>query len=727
MQYRLSRTIAATALCFAALSASAFGAEPGSGGQQPHPGEKTAAAPAPEKGEVTLETVTVMAGQQQEPPSEQTGDYTVRTSSSATRLEIPLRETPQSVSVVTRPQIEDFKLENVNDVLAAATGVVVEKVETDRTYYSSRGFDITNFQLDGIGIPFSYGNVSGDLDTALYDRVEIIRGANGLLSATGNPSATVNFVRKRPTAEFMANTGVTLGSWDNHRVDADVSGSLTQSGKVRGRFIAMGQQADSYLDRYSHAKTLLYGVIEADLGERTLLTLGHSQQDNKAKSPLWGALPLYFSDGSPTDYDRSTSTAADWSRWNNKNQVSFLELSHRLNDDWTAKAIYTHRKLDSSGKLFYAYGTPDRTTGLGLYSYPSLYDLKDIQNIVDLNVNGAFQLMGRKHELSFGTSWSKDKLSDISHYGAGIGTALPDLATWDGRYPEPTFDAAVNGSAFEEKRTSVYAALRLSLMDKLKLILGASLTDFDRSGTSYSVSKKTSETDITPYVGAVYEITPNSSLYASFATIFNPQSQIDSNGQHLEPLQGKQYEVGVKTDWLNKQLNASAALFRIEQDNAAQAAGFLLGIGTYYQGVDAVSQGVELDLAGNVTKNLHLSAGYTLLSLEDEDGNDARTFIPRQVFRLASTYRLPIHEKLKVGMNLSWQDDIRRDQGGGITTKQSAYALINLMARYDITDKISAAVNLDNVTNKKYLTSLYWSQGYYGAPRSVSVSLNWKF
>ena len=129
----------------------------------------------------------------------------------------------------------------------------------------------------------------------------------------------------------------------------------------------------------------------------------------------------------------------------------------------------------------------------------------------------------------------------------------------------------------------------------------------------------------------------------------------------------------------------------------------------------------------NVTKNLHLSAGYTLLSLEDEDGNDARTFIPRQVFRLASTYRLPIHEKLKVGMNLSWQDDIRRDQGGGITTKQSAYALINLMARYDITDKISAAVNLDNVTNKKYLTSLYWSQGYYGAPRSVSVSLNWKF
>ncbi|MCT6980900.1 TonB-dependent receptor plug domain-containing protein, partial [Salmonella enterica subsp. enterica serovar Oranienburg] len=88
------------------------------------------------------------------------------------------------------------------------TGVNVERVETDRTYYSARGFDVTNFLVDGVGLPFANGQQEGDLDTALYQRVEVLRGANGLLSFTGNPSATINFVRKRPTADFQGSVGL---------------------------------------------------------------------------------------------------------------------------------------------------------------------------------------------------------------------------------------------------------------------------------------------------------------------------------------------------------------------------------------------------------------------------------------------------------------------------------------------------------------------------------------
>jgi outer membrane receptor for ferric coprogen and ferric-rhodotorulic acid len=84
------------------------------------------------------------------------------------------------------------------------TGVNVEKVETDRTYYNSRGFDITNFQVDGIGLPLIWGIQFGDLDTVLFERVEVVRGANSMMTGTGNPSATVNYVRKRPTDTFQA-------------------------------------------------------------------------------------------------------------------------------------------------------------------------------------------------------------------------------------------------------------------------------------------------------------------------------------------------------------------------------------------------------------------------------------------------------------------------------------------------------------------------------------------
>jgi outer membrane receptor for ferric coprogen and ferric-rhodotorulic acid len=125
----------------------------------------------------------------------------------ATGLDMSLRETPQSVTILTRPGSSDFGLTNVNDLLAQVTGVNVEKVETDRTYYNSRGFDITNFQVDGIGLPLIWGIQFGDLDTVLFDRVEVVRGANSMMTGTGNPSATINYVRKRPTEDFQATGG----------------------------------------------------------------------------------------------------------------------------------------------------------------------------------------------------------------------------------------------------------------------------------------------------------------------------------------------------------------------------------------------------------------------------------------------------------------------------------------------------------------------------------------
>ena len=178
--------------------------------------------------------------------------YQQLSDSSTTRLGLTPRETPQGVTTLSRQQLDDFNMNSVKDALRSAPSVTVEQYETDRTNFTSRGFDINNFEYDGIGSPFSAGLLSGDLDLAEYEQVDILHGANGLMSGTGNPSATVNFIRKRPTYTPQAQVKLSVGSWGTRRVDLDASGPLTDSGKVRGRFIYANETGNSYLDRYSH-------------------------------------------------------------------------------------------------------------------------------------------------------------------------------------------------------------------------------------------------------------------------------------------------------------------------------------------------------------------------------------------------------------------------------------------------------------------------------------------
>ncbi|WP_153116193.1 TonB-dependent siderophore receptor [Rhodocyclus tenuis] len=684
-----------------------------------------AAEPTTSSEEKVLGAVTVSEVADAGDNTERSGLYTARKSSSATGLKLSLRETPQTVSVISRSQLSDFRLDSVNDALAASSGINVERVETDRTYYTARGFDITNFQADGIGQPFAYGNVNGDIDTVLYERIEAVYGANGLMSGTGNPSATVNFLRKRPTSQFAAAASASIGSWGKQRVEGDISGSLVESGRIRGRLIAAHEDTDSYLDRYSREKTVFGAIVDVDLDDVSTLSIGHSEQRNKARSPMWGALPMLYSNGQQTNYDVSTSTASDWSYWNSSVRNTFVELNRELSADWRLRAVLTRNDYRNDGALFYAYGTPDATTGLGLLAYPSRYAMSNRQTQADVSASGRVKLFGRTHELAFGASSAESVLDDISHYGQGIGTALPSLDDWNGSYPMPSFDASVNGSHFVYKQKSAYAVARLSLADPLTLIAGAKLTRAQSNGTSYGVAHDSQADDVTPYAGIVYALTSQLSTYASYTDIFTPQYQTDLAGNTLAPVTGSNREIGLKGEFFARKLNASLALFRSEQRNLAEAAGYV-GARPYHRAVDAQSEGVQIDIAGQVTPRLQLSIGYTQLAIDDDAGNAVRTYMPRRLLRSALTYRVPGIEGLKVGGSLHWQDDISRTTSGG-EIRQKAYAVTNLMARYDFDRQWSVSANLNNVTNEKYLTSLYWDQSYYAAPRNLSVSLNWKY
>jgi len=659
-------------------------------------------------------------------------NYITEEAQSATKLGLTIKETPQSISVVSRALMDDFSLDDINAVLESTPGVTVEQIETDRTYFKARGFEITNFLIDGLGTPQTSGSIQGTLDTAIYDRVEIVRGANGMMTGAGNPSATVNMVLKKPTYTTQAHASASYGSWNNKRVDIDVSAPISDEHAVRAVFSK--QDKESYLDRYETDKTIAYLAYEGKLADDTLLSINYVNQQKDADSPLWGALPLYYTDGSPTDYDESTSTAADWSYWDNSAERIYVTLEQNLSATWVAKARYAHIKNEQNSELFYVYGTPDKETGLGLTGYASRYDYKDTQDLFDLYASGKFELFSLEHDLSFGISQANMDFNDQSLYDYSTGNgfpAMPDLATWDGIAPEATLADAPNGSDVQNTQRSAYVSTRIKLAEPLSILAGVRYTDWETKGTAYSVVQTRDDSEVIPYIGTVYDFTESLSAYASYTETFVPQKELDINAEQLAPVIGKSAEVGLKAQLLDEQVFVTLAYFDAKQDGLAIALPDSLPSDTRYYAADGInSDGFEIELSGRLTDDLSASISFSNLSI---DGDElVKDYTPENQLKMAATYQVPFINGLTLGANYRWQDATSRvqvkDPAGNalVTTKQGAYGILDLMATYEITQNVGVTFNVNNSTDEKYINSLYWAQGYYGAPRNYSLSVNWQ-
>lgn len=683
-----------------------------------------------------LESITVKGLSRVLPTAtEQATSYTVGQSRTATKLDLSPRETPQTMTVLTHEQLKDFRLNNANDALSAA-GVGVQRVETDRTYFTSRGLDITNFQLDGIGMPFSSEEQMGDIDTFLYDHIEVLKGANGLTSNPGNPSATINFVRKRPTRDFRAEGSLSYGSYATRRAEADVSGALNKNGSVRGRLLAVGQKGNGSLDRYSQEKTIFSALIEADLTDKSTLSFGHSQQRNRPTGIMWSGLTLNYKDGSRIPYSRSYNTAPDWSYWNTDDKQSFAELKTNWGKGWISQLTANYRETSSDAEMMMIGlrgQAPDKLTGLGLSSYASKFDRSERQLLGDAFIKGPLTLFGRQHEVVLGTNWARTRAKWTSADDA-IGLPTPPVGEFDGNFPRPAFAKVTSWANYSIYRSGIYAAGHFSLNDKLKLITGVNISNLRGTGNRVGDPHSYNKTKTTPYLGATYDLNETYSLYASYTGIFNPQYRINQAGALLAPIEGNNIEAGIKGEWLDGLLNASAALFRTRQKNTAEYAGFDTAGGfSYYRPVDTIIEGYDLTLAGRLSPGWELSAGLThLFSLRDGDGQQTRSFIPKTTFFIASSYRPPQLSKLKVGTSIQWQSDIDRTQGlasngSTIVSRQNAYAVVNAMASYQIDPQLTASLNINNVFDRKYLTSLYWAQSYYAPGRNATLALTWKY
>ncbi|WP_287874553.1 ferric-rhodotorulic acid/ferric-coprogen receptor FhuE [Citrobacter sp.] len=671
-------------------------------------------------------------------------DYSVKSTTAGTKMQMTQRDIPQSVSIISQQRMEDQQLQTLGDVMDNTLGISRSQADSDRSSYYSRGFQIDNYMVDGIPTYFESRWNLGDAlsDTALFERVEVVRGANGLMTWTGNPSASINMIRKHATnREFTGNVSAEYGSWNKQRYVTDLQSPLTADGNVRGRIVAGYQNNDAWLDRYNSEKMFFSGIVDADLGDTTSLSAGYEYQRIDINSPTWGGLPRWNTDGSKNSYDRSRSTAPDWA-YNDKdfNKV-FVTIKQRFADTWQATMNATHSEVKFDSKMMYvdAYVNKADGTLIGPYgSYGPGYDYvggtgwnsgKRKVDAVDLFADGGYDLFGRQHNLMLGGSYSKQNNRYESAWSNVFPNEIGSFYTFDGNFPETNWNPQSLAQDDTTHMKSLYAATRISLADPLHLIVGARYTNWRIDTLAYSMEQN----HTTPYAGLVYDIDDNWSTYASYTSIFQPQNKRDSSGKYLSPITGNNYELGLKSDWMNSRLTTTLAVFRIEQDNVGQSTGVPIAGSngdTAYRAMDGtVSKGVEFEVNGAITDNWQMTFGATRYVAEDNEGNAVNPNLPRTTVKLFTRYRLPAMPELTVGGGVNWQNRVYSDTVtpyGTFRAEQGSYALVDLFTRYQVTKNFSVQGNLNNLFDKTYDTNVDGSI-VYGEPRNVSVTASYQF
>lgn len=664
--------------------------------------------------------------------------------SAATGLDLTPRETPQSITIITREQIDDQAATTVADVLEYTTGLSVKRVDRGRNLLSARGFDITNFQLDGL--PFTTGNVGlEETSTAIYERIEVIRGATGLLQGAGEPSASINMVRKQADARrFTGEISIEAGSWDRFAAMVDLGAPLTADGAVRARFVAEAHTQDAFIDLESSKGITLYGVIGADLGPGTRLRAGASYQRDERDGVMWAQLPYWYSDGSIAEWPRSRTTGADWNEWDTVEKSAFLSIEQELGAGWLLRGDVSYFRQTEDSKLIWLWGNPDSDTGVGMDVWPYWYLAKPKQWSANLQVKGDYHLFGRRHELVVGAMYNHLK-SGWTNRDPDHATVAPvgDFGAWDGSYPEPGWGPRYRMSGFgTTEQTAAYGVTRVHLLDPLKLIVGARLSSWtrDEEEALYTSARYRIEHEnvFTHYAGVILDLTGFLSAYASYTSIFNPQTARDRNGRYLDPLEGANYEAGLKVDLLDGRLRASGAVFRIEQDNfpVPDDGHFIPGTTDVasrpVKGV--VAKGYELEMQGQPLPGWDISAGWSHFKARDPFGTDVQAHQPRRVFRLATKYEFGgVLDGFSLGGSLRWESrppQTAENPATGETEPvgQKAYALVNLMAAYDLTERLTLQLNVNNVFDKTYYNTNSWFGGYiYGEPRHARLALRYGF
>lgn len=699
---------------------------------------------------------TTVTGERLGATTEGSGSYTTGAVTIG-KGEHSLRRTPQSVSVMTRKLMDDQNITTIDQLLERTPGITSYESPMGGKYFYSRGFKMLGqYQFDGVPLDIGKDYIQADsfsANMAIYDRVEVLKGAAGMLKGAGTASGAVNFVRKRPQTTPTTSLGLSAGTWDNYHAELDTGGPLNDSGTVRGRASVSQQNRGSYMDLAKRQDQAFYAALDVDVTPDTTLGFGASHEDVDA-TPCWSGLPRYR-DGKSLGLSRSTCLGQAWNDWQSQRTTLFADVTHHFNDAWKLKVSAVHsRNLQdikyAASQDTVDYGDPAPTVS----SYAALlnYDHKDYG--LDAYIDGQFEAFGLQHELILGANGSRGTQDDV--YAIRNLPQRQSVFNPNHHFPEPADDTfwpnMYRGGTVNETATQygAYATLRLRLAEPLMLVVGSRVSWYENRRQSLNLAwdewadqdARTKETGVvTPFAALIYDLNDNLSVYASYADIFQPQSSYATvSGSALKPKMGENYELGIKGEWFDGRLNSSLAVFRAIEKNAAQT-DFMTRCGSSSDGYcytdtsKVRAQGVEAELSGELLERLQVFGGYTYTQTKNlknidstAEGAVSNTYVPRHMLRLWGDYQLDgALSKWTVGAGVNAQSSNYRLQT--IKLEQAGYALWSARLAYQVDDTWTVALNGNNLFDKTYYQTVGtagWGN-LYGEPRNLTLSLKGNF
>ncbi|RKP47678.1 TonB-dependent siderophore receptor [Pararobbsia silviterrae] len=683
----------------------------------------------------TLPTVTVNANR------DTVADAVNPTTTVGSKIPLSQREIPQSVTVIPQEQIQQQSMRTLDDAMTYAPGVTVFHGDSDRSNYYARGFPIDTWLLDGMPTTQNLASIAPSL--VMYDRVEVLNGPDGLLNGFGSPGGSINLVRKRAPSTFSANAEIYGGTSSHLGGDVDIGGPINAAGTLRGRVVASDSYQDLLQDSTWKRDKSVYGTLEADIARDTTVRVGASYEriDQKAS---WNGDPVY-DNYAPVPVSRSTYFGAPWNHDSSDITTAFAGIEQKLGGGWKANLDFNY--LENRYSLLNETLLTNVSSDNQVTFSSDKFNFDDKQESVNLMANGPFTLFGRQHQLTVGASYERESLTQTNYYCGASDNALLGSSgnfceftgsLYSNLSAEPAFDGPVYGRNTLTNQYGLYGNARFSLADPLTLVLGLRATWWNETYTPDAAENPFGDTNshssvtgkVTPYAGLIYDLNDQYSLYASYTSIFVPQTETDASGNIIKPIEGEQYEVGVKGDYMNGRLNTSLAVFQLTEKNRGMSDPRYPDEGFYIATGKARSRGVETTATGYITSDWSVFAGYTYTDTYYMDASVNPDYIgfsaisPKHLLKLWTDYRLPgeLH-RFSLGGGTYVSSGISATDGIG-TVRQGGYATVDLRLGYQINKNLSASINVTNLFDRQYYESIASTGSlFYGDRREVLFTL----
>lgn len=652
--------------------------------------------------------------------------YAPSNATTATRTDTLLRDIPQSIQVIPQEVIEDQAITRLDDALRNVSGVTQNSADPRGQRFQVRGFDSSSVLRDGFALTFggSFGN-SGFQELANIERVEVLKGPAAILYGSGQPGGIINLVTERPLSTPFYDLGLSAGNRGLIEPSLDISGPLTEDGRLLYRLNALYRREDYYRDfDVPVERFFIAPVLQWKISDRTDLLVNVE----------------YLNDRRPADFglvavgDRVADIPFDRNLGELDDELTAelfrvgYQFEHDFSENWSIRNAFNFLTEDVEYQLASTLDF-DETTG-SVTRYFENGDSPINQYELQTNLTGRFQTGTIDHQLLVGLDLQRrndglpnevfrgdfDDTTELNIFNPIYGATRPALED------NPVYFMG----DFRNNRLGVFLQDLIALSDNLKLLAGIRYDAVWQDFTTTFLQNTTETSEFTeafsPRLGIVYQPTEELSFYGSYNQSFFPNSASNIDGDILPAEKGEQFEVGIRGEFLDGRLISNLALFNLTRQNVATTdptnSNFSIATG------EQRSRGVELDVAGEILPGWNIIANYAYIDAEITEDNDLpvgnRLFnVPEHSFNLWTNYEIQTGDLqgLGFGLGANFVGERFGDLDNSFTVDN--YFLTNAAISYE-RDNWQAALNFRNLFDVDYIqgtengrtSEIYPGQGF---------------